>query len=365
MHYRVSYEAYLAHGSVKAQPHVTTRVAASASTTGFALAAPQLLDAAGRVLDNETTLRERQFRVGTWVKSAQEDKPTVFGVIQAASHHEVTVYFTSKQDGDKALSVPTGDFLKKWALVMDAAEMQDRGLLASWPLLDPTDDVDCQCADVKFSVTHDVFLLWKHFFGKLMEDCPLMIGTKPRKHVFTTRDVPANSLMLVPYSPTTTFLHPDKVKNEFVISLGVPSPKCNGEMLYSKPLFVQPKPSSPNTGSIILFWGVERLDASHADSEDVNMLLTQFRMSTATVFPRVGEFSPSHVQEFRNIPVLTNTDAIKEGTTLKWCDDKYVIEKKPKSAPVKASKKMMDEVLGEEPSSKKSRGSDGGGDVNM
>ena len=261
--------------------------------------APQQLDERGRVKDSITTLREKHLTVGCYVCRKPDADTTDYAIIHTITHDVVTLARLKSTEGSaRMLSVPCSEIIEEWRPVVDPEEVRDKGIITNFMLLTPSNDRDYENTLQVHAHLKVLQGAWDHFAAKMIET-PFMIGTKPRKHITTTRDVEPNELVFVPYSRSLAFMNPTKIKKgEFAMSLGVESRGVDAtEVLHIKPYFVVPKPSEPHKGCVIPFWAVERLDSTKADNVSINMSLSEWRVSGATVFPPLLGHAGAHDQQ--------------------------------------------------------------------
>ena len=348
-------EAFRKTGSTSALPAASkTPPAASAAASVGRLANSHLparllaMDEMGRMVDTTVLLYEKGFEVGHYVRRDNDDSSVTYGMIQSIAQGMVTVYSTSKEDAEKVFTMQANEFVEAWHTVSNAEELRDAGAVPGWPLLGPDHDLDGNTNVKKAAYLRALYAVWEHF-NTTQGDLPIMVNTKPRKHVVALKPLKANSLILVPYSTSLVYgPMPDKGKHIASVIVDCElSPKHISHVLHIQPLFQPPTMDKPNQGKIVPFWAVECLDSSQSGSDEENCEVVPYLFSTATVFPAfVGEHGARHTQSRFRVPVLVLTKDIDTNTRLAYVDKNWVLQQKPAKA-LKASARAVAASCGE------------------
>ena len=326
-----------AHATVQSKDGDTAQSSKTLKAT-FAVQTPLRMDESGRMIDTAQLLKSHGLVVGMYIsKQVGDDKK--YGILQAIEQDEITVYCLGKGQIKQEV-FPAKDFAKTWSLVMDAKEVEDAGSVPSWPLLGPNTDLDFLTDMRKASYKAALYTVWNHF-QQVQGDPTIMVNSKPRKHVVATSDIPERSLVLVPFSTSLSFFKQGECKQSQAIPVAsVISPKDDEQVLHIYPYISMPSPAKANSGRLVPFWAVDRLDKSMLDEEKVNCEMALYRHSLAIVLPAMASHLPRHEQERLVIPVLVNTKPIAKGTRLVWCDSGLEVSEKPEK-PLKAPKGKM------------------------
>ena len=343
------HEAYKETGQVHPTPaHMsvdkTGPAAAEVATKAFPMVAPQILDEFGNVVDNATKLKELKLEVGVYVYTLDKDGGKRYAVIQSMDHERVALWSPDKTKSPKArtFTLPSAEVVEKWKPVVDASEVADHGLILNWQLLGPDCCVELLANNTKNLYANMLLRVWTHFEAA-QGVRPIRIATRPRKKVFATVAMEPSTLSLVPFSPSLAFQKPSPETAS--LDLKIISPVKGDETLHVKPYFTCPTPAKPNSGGLVPFWAVERLNSAKALDPSVNCRLDMYRVSGAFVFPEKFGMTASHDQSKVEIPVLTNFKAVAEGEPLVWCDESWVVVEKKSGGVVKASKRLMCDAL--------------------
>ena len=203
---------------------------------------------------------------------------------------------------------------------MSPDELKDAPPLPVWALSGPDRDIDVAVAHLKDRFLCDLLLTWRHF-DIAHDQMPIMINLRPRKHVVATEDLKSGSVVMVPFSNSVVFAAPppSTKAHSNVLAWEVESPKGASQVLQIQPYLSLPTATAPNSGKLVPFWAIDRLDSSKAGTDEVNCELVSYRLSTATVFPLMGQFGAEPTQTRSCIPVLMVTKDVAKGAKLAWC----------------------------------------------
>ena len=92
---------------------------------------PQVLDAAGKVVDQLTSLKELKLAVGVYAFKTNASGAKTYAVIQSMDHESVSFWSPDKllPLEQRSFSASSEEVIEEWRPVMDAGEVADNGFI--------------------------------------------------------------------------------------------------------------------------------------------------------------------------------------------------------------------------------------------
>lgn len=317
-----------------------------------------LMDPAGRVIDQAALLKEKGLQVGVYVKcvapvtqavqqevseggqevpkgntGVQAGAPSrgapKYRVVHECSVSEVVLLDPSTRATE---SVSFKTFAQDWVVVMDAAEIQDTGVVLTWPGLSGSKTEEHLEMLAKAAVVHGLHTLDKAVMQKTLPD--LRILTKPKLKVVAAADIPEHGLALCPFTHKVLISGNTSAAKVPPGSIRVPALEVlKDKVVHLAPQFTLPKADKPGSGFVEPFWAVRRIPAGSLESGLANCHLETVPISSAHVAAESQWIKRRPMKMSLELPVLVNSRAISEGEELLWIDSS-IEEKKRPAAPV-------------------------------
>ena len=127
----------------------------------------QVLDGAGKVVDQLTSLKELKLAVGVYAFKTNARGAKTYAVIQSMDHESVSFWSPDKllPLEQRSFSALSEEVVEEWRPVMDAGEVADNGLIMNWELLGPDLDSKLLAANVKAQYHDMLYRVWHRHEG--------------------------------------------------------------------------------------------------------------------------------------------------------------------------------------------------------
>ena len=218
-----------------------------------------------------------------------------------------------------------------FTLVMDAAEVADRGAVLNWSELGALHNDEYASAVCKSHVVVALHRMAEKVAKKGRPD--ICVFSKPRHCVMAGFTLSEGSLALVPVTQKISIVASGHSRpHPLAISLGA----CAGldsKAVYLLPHFALAAHGRPGTAFVEPFWAVRRVASGSEDAKSANCHLHTVAMTSCDVVGDSPWLQRGAAKGCINVPLLCNTREIAEGEELVWVDEDLETKER-KEAPV-------------------------------
>ena len=260
------------------------------------------------------------------MKHQAQDKDPRYAVVHECTLESIVLMDPATRKTEK---VTIGDFSKEWVVVMDAAEVQDRGAIVNWADMGGMKTGDHIDQRAKAHVLSALDRVAEQLSNQKRAD--LQVLTKPKLAVFAASDIDEGGLALCPMTHKST-VH-DSSTTTKVPAAGV-RVSCNlpeNKTFFLQPHFVAPRADKPEVGFVEPFWAVRRVGKDSGEEHKVNCYIEYVAVTFAGVVNHNAWLERFASKWSVEVPILVNKRKITKGEELVW-EDSAMASKKRKEA---------------------------------